>query len=451
MEQLIYTKYSDERSEKFSLYTQILKTNENKFVVRKYAETEEGKKHLQYINHVFNLLNDLYDNTAIKVNQCKVLEKGLEFEYILGETYEQILDKKLMNDGVDAVITAFEEYFERVIEKSRLQSFYMTDDFKKIFGECELPQKTLTLPVSDIDMITSNMLCNADGYYLIDYEWSFTFPIPVNYLIYRTLHYYMECSIIRKPLKEVGLYQRFGITKEEEKIFQKMEINLQKYISGERVPIREMYRNITPGIYDVVSIAEKLQYEKRISQMQIFYSFGKGYTQDNSYYYKSDNNKISLELDLPKGVTDIRIDPGDAACICRISKLTFDVSEEQIVYFDTIGIRVSESMIIYGDEDPQLTICKVPNEAKKLYIEYEIFRTNKENLKKLYAGVAFIESEKEKLEQTNRVLQKEKQELLSQKASIVNQRDLLLQQINAMENTKVWKMYKKYRKLRGRE
>ena len=39
-------------------------------------------------------------------------------------------------------------------------------------------------------------------YYLIDYEWTFDFPIPVKYVIYRIIHYYIECNSIRKKIKE---------------------------------------------------------------------------------------------------------------------------------------------------------------------------------------------------------------------------------------------------------
>ena len=49
----------------------------------------------------------------------------------------------------------------------------------------------------------------------MDYEWSFDFPIPVNYVIYRIIQNYLYGNVERKALNKELLYKRAGLTEQE--------------------------------------------------------------------------------------------------------------------------------------------------------------------------------------------------------------------------------------------
>ena len=65
------------------------------------------------------------------------------------------------------------------------------------------------METADIDLIFSNILLTEDGKrHVLDYEWTFEFPVPAGFLAYRAIHYYFETSAKRKILKEdLNLYE----------------------------------------------------------------------------------------------------------------------------------------------------------------------------------------------------------------------------------------------------
>ena len=68
----------------------------------------------------------------------------------------------------------------------------------------------------------------------IDYEWLFSFPIPIEYTIWRSLHILYDTyrAYLRNTIREDEFVDRFGISKEYSRLFLIMENNFQKYVYG---------------------------------------------------------------------------------------------------------------------------------------------------------------------------------------------------------------------------
>ena len=67
---------------------------------------------------------------------------------------------------------------------------------------------------------------------MLDYEWTFRFPVPCHFIMYRMIQYYLESDGKRRMLKERNFYGKAGITEEELKIYAEMEKAFQAYIQG---------------------------------------------------------------------------------------------------------------------------------------------------------------------------------------------------------------------------
>ena len=73
--------------------------------------------------------------------------------------------------------------------------FDRTPEFAEVFGEGKLPEGIPCAAVSDVDMIFSNIFVESgkaaadSAWTVIDYEWTFAFPIPKKYLIYRAIYF----------------------------------------------------------------------------------------------------------------------------------------------------------------------------------------------------------------------------------------------------------------------
>lgn len=92
----------------------------------------------------------------------------------------------------------------------------------------------------------------ADGQSLIMNGRSF--PIPVNYIVYRAIHYYADTTAKRKELLSFGLYERAGITEEEKVLYAEMEEAFQRYVLDGHVPMRQLYREYGKPAYHVSSV-----------------------------------------------------------------------------------------------------------------------------------------------------------------------------------------------------
>ena len=44
--------------------------------------------------------------------------------------------------------------------------------------------------MSNIDLVPANILILKDRQVVIDYEWTFDFPVPADFILYRMIHYY---------------------------------------------------------------------------------------------------------------------------------------------------------------------------------------------------------------------------------------------------------------------
>lgn len=97
-------------------------------------------------------------------------------------------------------------------------------------------------------MVLSNIFIDEKGEWtLIDYEWTFLFPIPIQFVLYRILHYY-ECSnAFRSQIGVWDLYAAAGISPEDREVFLEMEKHFQAYVIGNYVPLRKLYPKISPG------------------------------------------------------------------------------------------------------------------------------------------------------------------------------------------------------------
>ena len=164
-------------------------------------EEPEAAGHIRHIYDSSLRLGEDLKGTGLFVNRCALDGEGLCFEYLRGETLEEALDQYLEKNDMEGLTQKIREYFSLFSEGG--EPFEAAEDFKRVFGEVffETPQTSRT--VSDIDMIFSNVIQTEDRWELVDYEWTFFFPVPVKYLQYRCLYYY-----ILGNTRENGFWER---------------------------------------------------------------------------------------------------------------------------------------------------------------------------------------------------------------------------------------------------
>lgn len=247
MRRVVFSKFSNERCRDFAIRTDIVAENGQKTVC-KSACYPQGEAHVKNIVQWYERLQQLFDGD-LQVNHAELLADGSVALAFLndGGTLEERL-YRLWHGGSEAEALALMDRYLDMLKVRADVPFEETNEFRQMFGEVELPDGLRCLPVTDLDMVTENILITpGDVWNLIDYEWSFAFPIPVNFVLYRIWHYFLSRTVSESHALQAQYFAREGLTTQEIRAYEQMETAFQRYVTGSHVPIREMYREITPG------------------------------------------------------------------------------------------------------------------------------------------------------------------------------------------------------------
>jgi len=424
MKKIIYTKYSNERARQYAIRTDILQTENGEKVVQKSACYPEGKMHIQNIFRWYELLSEQYRDTPITMNHCMKTENGVELQYLEGCTMEEQLDMLLADQEYELAARTIDDYLASIQNCRGSREFQVTPEFAAVFGEVKLPDGLRTAPVTNIDMVFANVIIN-DSWNIIDYEWTFDFPIPINYVLYRILHYYVGIGDKRSLIEDAELYRKLNISPDEVAQYEKMEAHFQKNIEKNHVPIRNLYQDITPGMLSVHELINQERIRQHNQRIQIFYTSEEDFCEEDSRSYPMMQGKARIRMELPPGVKKLRLDPGEQAGILTVKTLRLDSRDEEIMPYLANGLSQGLDRVIFATSDPQILLLEVPDNTGILEVELQMDAASA-------GAVSIIRDIKEREDSQQQKIQK-LESLLAQKEQLIAE----------MEDTKVWKAYRK--------
>lgn len=407
MREIIYSKFSNERNRRFAIRTDILEENGNR-LVKKTALYPEGKKHEENMVRWYDELKKSYSVIPYEANKCTKEEEGVCLEYVEGKTLEEYLDELILSGKKQEAEHALKEYLKNVEKICSGQEFIQTEAFEEVFGKVAFENKLLCTSVTNIDMVCGNLILTTVPV-VLDYEWTFDFPIPAKYVLYRIIHYYIDTNVNRSVLDDTKIYEEFGITEKLKEQFLAMERSFQQYITGAHVPMRNMYAKMTPG---VSSSQDSFKY------LQIFFGENGIYSEKKSVRLPANDGNANFTVPIPEGCDRLRLDPGDSPCIVKIDRLSF--GEKAVNLSETVIPEgcVSGNWVYIGKNDPNISDIAVPKAERELIVSMQIFGGKEEMIKGMV------------------------QQNLAVNEKITRQASL----IKEMEGTKVWKVYQAYRK-----
>lgn len=444
MEKIVFSKYSNERANKFAIRTDIYKKDSLLFV-KKIPCSPAASGHVNSLFKWYGELSALYEGTKFKINVCRLVDNYALFDFISGNTLEEVLDRFIEQKDYQGLEKTFNLLIS-LIRNTATEHFQPTDQFNEIFGAVDFEKDMPCAPVTDIDMVVNNIIVN-DGWNLIDYEWTFDFPIPIEYAVFRVLHYYFKITTARLTiLHKLNLYERFGITKPLYNTFMNMELKFQEYIIENHKPLRLIQPRITPGAIHINTMLESY-HKNGCNSVQVFWSKDGIIRETDSINLKlSSDNILDTELELIEDVRTIRLDPGENPCILKIHDLQINHQPFNLLNCRLNGIYSGKNWIFFKEPDPwviletgetlssfklHIEIISLSNTAVVFFQEYEAAALQRE---------ALISKQESLLQNVNqKILEKER--LLNEKNEILAERN---QTISAMENTKLWKAYSKY-------
>lgn len=240
-----YAKYNRLRAPRFQISTRIVTGTDGIRRVEKQALRDEAQEHVKRLSRNYRKLLDSADTYSPIPLPVISNENGRAvFPYAEGENLASKVSRCLgsrekfltaMHEAVDSIYASLQKPSEN------LADFKVTEKFEKLFGrldeaeDAEIMGGMKSLRVSNIDSILSNFVRQPDGKLAcLDYEWVFDFPIPAEYLIYRTVYYYFSenRAYIEKDISEQDYLAEFGLDEQKLKIFRQMDEHFQQYVHG---------------------------------------------------------------------------------------------------------------------------------------------------------------------------------------------------------------------------
>ena len=404
-----YVKFANERAAGYRIATTITLDRTGFHHVWKEAVNTKANRHIHDMFENYESLSKIYEGTKLVANRCR-FEEGrenapqiagvtskardrVEMQYLDGVTMEQYLDeldRKKQYGHMGALIS---EYICLVNTVSGQGEFRVSEDFKRFFGQVELPGSYKASPVSNYDMIFSNIVFDRErreegAWNVLDYEWTFSFHIPAKLIIYRSLFYYergRENSGFIQNLAKRGrnIYTEYGISSSEADLFREMEHNFQVAIINGRASLSVMQVIMPTTAIRVDQILKESAYLRNLNMPQIYFSCGDGFKPENIIGILAEvqeDNMVRLEVPISNNMAKLRVDPTEYPCFVHVREIRLQMQkgmDQSIERYMTNGHLISESTFLFDTDDPQL-IMDIPRGGKKLIIHYQVRMLPKE-------------------------------------------------------------------------
>lgn len=379
-----FTKYSNDRAEKYRIKTEIrtcrMPDGTKETQVRKYPMHRAAIKHVRELASSYGKLCERYKGSGLEINGCTLEEDGgnvcARFDYVKGTPLAELMNRCLRDDDLEGFYALFCEYVQ-----------------KSGYGH--------EIPVADYDMIFSNVFVDEEKWTVLDYEWTFDKPVNSKMLAYRALHYYVKESEYCQKIDMERVLQELGITKEDAERLPEEEQEFQNLVAEGHCSLEQMRVALDNPLWEPQKSLESYPDASNVHRVQIYEDYGQGYNEEHSYFvrdaYQSEKI-ISFSVQVNSDVVMLRIDPSMCSCIVKVRKLTFNGKEiaynrrKQFIVNGTILKPEKEEpgvSIVFGTDDPNINLNLEKYEKQEvntLYAEMEMIRIPKDIAKDMEAG-----------------------------------------------------------------
>jgi hypothetical protein len=355
-----YVKYSNDRAEEYRIRTEIVLDVVEGRGVYKFPLSSKAKAHVKAMAAAYENLKERYRGGELEINRCTLTEKDggmcAAFVFEEGVPLSELMDQCLEKGDVDGFYQLFREYVRRV-------------------GYRE------TYPVADYDVIFPNIMVKGSRWVLIDYEWTFAKAVPIKELAFRAAYCYILEDEKRNKLDMSRLLRELSLTEEEAETYKAMELNFQRFVTGNRLSMSEMRNLLGRQLIEPVKWLEHHEDPAHVRRFQVYEDRGEGYTEENSYFvtnaYREDDT-VEVELTVKNDVKVLRLDPCMDARLVMREALTWNgkplpLRNKRIVVVNgTVGKR---GMLTFPTKDPNINIRldRLPSEEENhLYARMEV-------------------------------------------------------------------------------
>lgn len=364
----IYIKYSNERSQSLNICTEIYSNDNCQKKVLKRPLTKYSNKHLSRLPLYYEVMSNRYrESKGLYFQKCEKEKRGILSTYVFGQSCMDLMAEWAKLGDKKIIIDTFKRLYEYL--KVGAESFFINSkEFQDVFGNIDLPKELkCSASYNNIDLILSNIIVDRDdNWNVIDYEWVFDFPIPIKYILFRSIFYYFKQLGEEWDSFGEEMYAYFNIDKELYDKFIKMEKSFQAYILSGSMPVRHLKQRENIKLFQTPS---ELFWRTNESVWSVERS-------KRLMNVLGPNHNLELDIELERMWSSIRIDPISQKCVMKINKI-IDGEDNEVVY-RTNGKKLTSRCYFFDTKDPQIIINNLNESMKCIHLELELYEMNHE-------------------------------------------------------------------------
>ena len=222
-----FVKINSERKPEFQTTTIIYSDTVSKYPISNNA-----------LNHVKKMSEESESRFGkIKYLKCDCA-KGCSYEYLQVNSLKDLINDAINENDTNRFFNLIQDYYEALLFNSYETDSYASDNFLSIFKR-KSKEKFHCHVKSNIDMDFSNIFIIDDEYVAVDYEWVFNFPIPIEYIFYRTIKQNIESNpLFNKFTSFTDIFKYFNLNMADIGLFEVWDKNLFKFIHG-NIPVND--------------------------------------------------------------------------------------------------------------------------------------------------------------------------------------------------------------------
>ncbi len=193
-------------------------------------------------NKALNHVKKMSEESESRFGKIKYLkcgcDKGCSYEFLQEKSLKDLINDAIYENDENRFFNLIKDYYEALLFNSYETDSYASDNFISIFKR-KSKEKFHCHVKSNIDLDFSNVFIIDNEYVAVDYEWVFNFPIPIEYIFYRTIKHNIESNpLFNKFTSFTDIFRYLNLNMDNIGLFDVWDKNLFKFIHG-NIPVND--------------------------------------------------------------------------------------------------------------------------------------------------------------------------------------------------------------------
>lgn len=257
-----FVKYTRERLPEFRTETMICSDENGRFVVKRPLE-DAGREHVRGLAQNAELLRRTMP--GVNVPSTVVTDEGVRIDFVSGTPLQDLIVRRAARGDREGVLSAIRDmrtYLETLSPPGTARS--MTGGVAELLSGAPTEMLGRMMPVANVDITFDNVLIDLEGrYWMTDQEWVFDSPIPISFVMYRSL-YVLYLKHERRLAPLLGFPEALVWVGVERDLWQPFRESCERFIDmvlGKDRPhvIPDRYRKRTHGMASRELLQEREQ------------------------------------------------------------------------------------------------------------------------------------------------------------------------------------------------